>query len=191
MSTQRTSRARPNPPLGLFAIGAGLLLVGLLAFFALPGDSQETRAQSIGSVPVPVDYPAPALRLEQLQGGNAALADYAGQVVLVNFWATWCPPCKAEMPTLQAYYEAHRAEGFILVAVNAGDPAAEVQAFVDKIGLTFPVWLDPETAGMRAFRTMGLPSSYVIDRAGQVRLAWSGEIAREALEKYVTPIIQE
>lgn len=191
MTNQRTSRVKSTPPLGLFAIGGGLLLVGLLAFFAFPGESQETRPQSLSSVPIPVDYPVPALRLEQLQGGKAALADYAGQVVLVNFWATWCPPCKAEMPTLQAFYEAHRAKGFTLVAVNAGDPAAEVQAFVEKNGLTFPVWLDPDAAGMRAFRTMGLPSSYVIDRSGQVRLAWSGEITREALEKYVTPIIRE
>ncbi|MGQ9832618.1 MAG: TlpA family protein disulfide reductase [Candidatus Villigracilaceae bacterium] len=166
-----------------------MLLLGIYAAFALTGSDQSEPAQPTGPIPVSVNYPAPDLTLDTLQGKDAALKDYLGQVVLVNLWATWCPPCKAEMPTLQAYYQAHKAQGFILIAVNAGDSASEVQMFVDKLGLTFPIWLDPNHAALRAFRTTGLPSSFVIDRDGQVRLAWSGAVERQTLEKYVTPLL--
>ncbi len=185
-------RVRSSAPFGLIALGLSLLLVAVLVLFAFPGAAPEASGQDIGAVvPVAVDYAAPDLALAGLDGKEADLEDYRGQVVLVNLWATWCPPCKAEMPILQAYYQAHQAEGFTLIAVNAGDQAADVQAFVDRSGLTFPVWLDPQNLAMGIFRTPGLPSSYVIDRSGRVRLAWSGEIKLPALEKYVTPIIQE
>ncbi len=73
------------------------------------------------------------------------LSDYAGKVVLLNAWATWCPPCKAEMPDLNAYYHAHQDEGFVILAINAGDSASVAAAFADQIGLSFPVLLDPNT----------------------------------------------
>lgn len=193
MSSRKANRRkRPGTPLGLFAVGAGLLLIGILAVFAFPQAESDAGSQAGASaLPVVVDYPAPGLALTDKDGASADLEQYRGQVVLVNLWATWCPPCKAEMPTLQAYYDTYRADGFVLVAVNAGDGAVEVNAFVDRIGLTFPVWLDPDNAAMSAFRSVGLPSSYVIDRSGRVRLAWAGAIERLDLEKYVTPIIQE
>jgi peroxiredoxin len=96
------------------------------------------------------------------------------------------------MPTLQTYYEEHRSNGFSVVAINDGDPSADVLQFVEDYALTFPVWLDPKyVATEQAFRSLNLPSSYVIDRAGVVRLQWVGEISYAMLEKYVTPIITE
>jgi len=138
-----------------------------------------------------VNYPAPELTLSDLQGNPSSLTDYLGQVVLVNNWATWCPPCKAEMPALQAYYQTHTAQGFVILGIEAGEPADEVTAFVEQYGLTFPVWLDAKGLALEAFRNFSLPSSYVIDRDGVVRLAWSGAISREMLEKYVTPVVVE
>lgn len=190
MSRHRTSR-RSRSLLGLLSIIAGLLLIGLLAIFIFLDDKQKASPRPMDAMPVSVNYPAPDLRLDDLSGGQVSLEDYLGQVILVNLWATWCPPCKAEMPVLQAYYEAHKRQGFALVAINAGDPPEDVEAFVQTIGLTFPVWLDPQSAATRAFRTAGLPSSYVIDRSGQIRLAWSGAVERETLEKYVTPLINQ
>jgi len=144
------------------------------------------------TVPVEVDYEAPALTLSNLDGEKYSLADYHGQVVLVNLWATWCPPCKAEMPTLEAYYQAHQTDGFVTIAINDGDPAEAVTTFVQEYALSFPVWLDPTyQATDHAFKTSNLPSSFVIDREGNVRLRWVGEIDRVALEKYVTPLILE
>jgi peroxiredoxin len=94
------------------------------------------------------------------------------------------------MPTLEAYYRAHAAEGFAVVAVDVGDPAAEVEHFVQAMDLTFPVWLDPQLAALAAFKYPGLPSSYVIDRAGTVRLAWTGAISQEMLDRHLTPLLE-
>jgi thiol-disulfide isomerase/thioredoxin len=126
-----------------------------------------------------------------VEGGTESLVDYRDKVVLLNNWATWCPPCKAEIPTLVEYYEAHKDEGFVIIGVEAGEPQAEVLNFVKAAEITYPIWIDLKNASLRAFGTGGLPNSFVIDRKGTVRLAWVGEINRATLEKYVTPIIAE
>jgi peroxiredoxin len=135
--------------------------------------------------------PAPDLQLSDLESQPVALADYTGQVLVVNNWATWCPPCKEEMPALQAYYEAHRRQGLLVIAIEAGDPAAEVVKFVQDYGLKFPVWLDPRQQAVMAFRNNHLPNTYVIDRSGMIRLAWTGAVNLDVLEKYVTPLLEE
>lgn len=179
----------------LLFLGIGLVLLGLAAFFAWPRASASPEAaisDSASTVPVAVNYAAPLLTLSDLAGTEHSLVDYHGQVVLVNLWATWCPPCKAEMPTLEAYYRAHQNNGFVTLAINDGDPSEEVASFVQEYSLTFPVLLDPQyLATDHAFKTRNLPSSFVIDREGNVRLRWVGEIDRVSLEKYVTPLILE
>jgi thiol-disulfide isomerase/thioredoxin len=142
-------------------------------------------------IPVEVNFPAPELNLTHIDGSEVSLQDHRGKVILVNNWATWCPPCKAEMPTLQAFYQEYVDKGFVLVAIEAGEPAEEVIQFVENYGITFPVWLDPSNLALTAFRNSALPSSYVIDQDGIVRLAWSGAINRSTLEQYVTPLLEE
>jgi len=180
---------KPRRPLPLLLLGLGLILILASVYHIY----QEFSLQSdFSTVPVPVSSPAPALTLTDTLGISHALADYRGQVVLVNLWATWCPPCKEEMPTLQAYYRKHVAEGFLVIAIDDGDPTPDVLQFVKDYQLTFPVWLDPTyIATEQAFKTLNLPSSYVIDRAGTIRLMWVGGISRKTLDKYVTPIITE
>ncbi len=102
-----------------------------------------------------------------------ALSDFRGKVILYNAWATWCPPCKQEMPTLQAYYEAHKEQGFVIVAIADGQSLEEVRAFAQDYRLTFPVWPDPDFLASKTFRINSLPTSFVIDRAGNVRLTWT------------------
>ncbi|MGE5252145.1 MAG: redoxin domain-containing protein [Bacteroidota bacterium] len=184
---------RRNPNFALVIVGAGLVLVGAALFFMLPRSGEGRPAASqVLTIPAEVSYPAPELSLNDLDGNPVSLAQLRGQVVLVNLWATWCPPCKKEMPALQAYYQAHNAAGFVVVAVNDGDPAADVAQFVRDYGLTFPVWLDPAyVATEKAFQTLNLPSSFVIDRQGMVRLRWVGEATPGMLEQYVTPILAE
>jgi len=184
--------AKSNTPriAGTVLIGAGLLVLGVVALFAIPR-ADILASDALSAIPVEVDYPAPELKLNDLQGNPVSLADHLGQVVLVNNWATWCPPCKAEMPALQAYYQDHRDQGFTIIAIDAGEPKEDVEAFVKSYRLTFPFWLDPTQVATVAFRNPGLPSSYVIDREGNVRLAWTGAISHETLEKYVTPLVEE
>jgi cytochrome c biogenesis protein CcmG, thiol:disulfide interchange protein DsbE len=95
------------------------------------------------------------------------------------------------MPALQAFYDAHKDDGFVLIAIDAGDPFNDVEDFVHTYGLSFPVWLDPENQTLKAFKNYGLPNSYVIDKDGVVQLAWTGAISDTMLEKYVAPLLQE
>jgi len=183
--------------LSLIISGVGLILLGVVLYFFLPASQQSATndpaaATDFSSIPAKVQFDAPALTLSDIGGIQHSLSDYRGQVVLVNLWATWCPPCKAEMPTLQTFYSKYQAAGFTVIAVEDGDPTPDVVAFVKDYELTFPVWLDPTyQATDHAFKTPNLPSSYLIDRNGKVRLAWVGAISEGNLEKYIVPIIKE
>jgi cytochrome c biogenesis protein CcmG/thiol:disulfide interchange protein DsbE len=179
--------SRKNLPFILLVLG--LALIGVSAFFIL----REILPKNVpATVPVQVDFPAPELTLTDAQGISHSLADYRGQVILVNLWATWCPPCKEEMPALQAFHNKYEKDGFAVIAINDGDPTADVIQFVKDYGLTFPVWLDPTyIATEQAFKTLNLPSSFVIDQDGTTRLMWVGAISRRMLEEHVTPLIME
>ena len=171
-------------------IGLGIILIAVAVFFVV----RETPPpkNDFTAAPVKVEYPAPELTLNDPQGISHALADYRGQVVLINLWATWCIPCTKEMPTLQDYYENYRDRGFVVIAVNDGEPAADVLHFATEYDLSFPIWLDPTyKATEQAFKTMNLPSSFVIDREGIVRFMWVGGISREMLDQHITPLIKD
>jgi peroxiredoxin len=172
-------------------IAGGIFLIGaaLLPLLEQARDSAIDVSASI-RLPAAANYAAPELSLSDLQGNSVSLEDHRGQVVLVNNWATWCPPCKAEMPALQSYFSLHAGEGLVVVAIESGEAAADVAAFVDQYGLTFPVWLDPQGAALEAFRNWNLPSTYIIDRTGTVVYSWTGEVNLETLETYVTPLLE-
>ena len=190
MSLLKNPSQNRNKALPLIVLGIGLILIAAAAYFLLPDIS--VSSSTLDAIPVKVDYPAPELTLTNLEGNPASLADYRGKVVLVNLWATWCPPCKEEMPALESFHRKHAGDGFTIVAINDGDPTADVVQFVKDYGLTFPVWLDPTyVATEKAFKTLNLPSSFVIDRSGQIVLSWVGGINLRTLEKYVTPIIED
>ncbi len=189
--TVQPSSNHKNKFIAMILFGVGLLLSGVMVLWLLIG-----KAANIGTVPsllIPaeVNYAAPKLHLSSLNGKKVSLKDYRGQVALVNNWATWCPPCQAEMPALEAFYQAYHQQGFTVIAIESGEPQAEVVDFVQRFKLTFPVWLDPNMKALAAFHYSGLPSSYVIDRNGQVRLAWAGAITYDLMEKYITPLLKE
>jgi thiol-disulfide isomerase/thioredoxin len=186
-----TSTARPSPLrfYAMLMIGTGLVAMGIVLFIFL--NNSVASPDDLSAIPAQVDFASPQLTLTDLSGKPVSLDDYLGSVVLVNLWATWCPPCKEEMPALQTFYENHKAEGFVLVAINQEEPLEVVEPFVKEFGLTFPVWLDLNYQAEQEFKTNSLPSSFVIDRTGQVRLMWFGSISKKNLEKYVTPVIKE
>ncbi|HKG53799.1 MAG TPA: TlpA disulfide reductase family protein [Anaerolineales bacterium] len=175
--------------LSLVFLGFGLILIIISTYFIWRDSSSQTN---FSIVPVKVNYASPELTLTDIQGVTHSLADYRGQVVLINLWATWCPPCKEEMPTLQSFYNKHKEQGFAVVAINDGDPTKDVLQFVKDYQLTFPVWLDPTyIATEQAFKSLNLPTSFVIDRNGVVQLQWVGGISRKMLDQYVIPLITE
>jgi peroxiredoxin len=185
------------------AVGVLLALIALINIIpqfgvaSLSGPTPTTAYIEYGSrrfpsvIPQEVDFPAPELEISDLNGDPVSLADYRDKVVLVNTWATWCPGCEAEMPELQAFSQTHQEADFIVIAVNAEETADQLIPFVEKQGLTFPIWLDAKKDVYRVFKSRHLPSSYVIDRSGTVRLAWYGPISKEVLEIYVTPLLYE
>jgi cytochrome c biogenesis protein CcmG/thiol:disulfide interchange protein DsbE len=180
--------------MGLSIVGIGLVLAGISASLLLKDyvAAGDLGGANLSAIPMSVHFSAPELSLRDLSGRQGALSGFRGRVVLVNLWAAWCPPCKAEMPALQEFHESYREAGFTVLAVNDGESRSVVQRFVDERGLSFPVWLDPTyEASDVAFRSSSLPSSYVIDRSGVVRLMWVGPIDVPMLEKHVLPIIEE
>jgi peroxiredoxin len=191
--SKKVSR-RPASPAPMILAGIGLMVLAVVIAVAL-ADDVRTASELRQSVQIPepaqVNFPMPDIRLTDLDGNPVALSDYRGSVVLYNAWATWCPPCKEEMPALQAYYEAYAARGFVVVAIEDGQPIDEVRAFVKSYGLTFPVLPDVNWVATKTLGINGLPTSYVIDRAGNVRYIWKGAVTFAALEKYVTPMLAD
>lgn len=148
-------------------------VVALLAALVAVGWTMRDRF-----LPVEVGTPAPDFAATDLQGRPVRLSELRGQVVLVNIWATWCGPCRDEMPSMQRLHQALAPEGVKIVAVSVdaeagrsdldGRPGGDVGAFAREFGLTFPIWRDPSGQVQRLYRTTGVPESFVVGRDGVI-----------------------
>lgn len=173
-------------------IGGGLLIFGLAALILIPSFfPSSTQVEARNNPPADVNYPAPDIQLQDISGKPVSLDEYRGQVVLVNNWATWCPPCRQEMPILDAFYRDYQHQDFTIVAIDAGDPPGMVEEFVTRYGLTFPVWIDPSSSAINSFRNNYLPSSYLIDENGQVVMVWNGAVTYTSLEENIAPLLKD
>ncbi|MGD8821744.1 MAG: redoxin domain-containing protein [Anaerolineales bacterium] len=148
-----------------------------------------------GLIPSPRQgFLAPDFTLRSLEGESFTLSDLRGQVVVVNLWATWCPPCRAEMPALQSAYGSYRGEGLVLLAVNSTDQdtLAAVEGFVDEYGLTFPILLDVEGIVSRLYQLLALPSTFFIDRQGVIQnVVIGGPMSEVTLETTIEQLLTE
>jgi thiol-disulfide isomerase/thioredoxin len=144
----------------------------LLAFAALlalsTANGAELRPWSGGGTP--------PLALEDLQGGKHDLADYKGKVVLVNFWATWCEPCRAEMPSMARLRSSLVGQPFEVLGVNMAEPLSRIEKFVAAVPLGFPLLRDRDGATARAWRAKVLPASFLVDGHGRIRYYVYGEV---------------
>ena len=118
--------------------------------------------------------PAPAFALTALSGQQGALSQYKGQVVMVNFWATWCGPCQQEMPLLDQMYKKYKPAGFTLIGVNVDKEAPAVKELLARKPVSFPVLLDPANQVSKAYHVDEMPSSVIIDRKGDIRYIHRG-----------------
>lgn len=131
-----------------------------------------------------VGKPAPPLAGVDLQHQPVDLSALRGQRVLVMFWATWCSPCRKEMPLVQAVFDKYHAQGFAVIAVDVGDDSNDAAAFLHQYRLAFPVLLDPNGHTAERFQVIGLPTNYLIDADGVVRAEiLGGDLTTERLEK--------
>jgi len=168
-----------------------LLLVGCTVTNLAQEADLAADATVQGPSHMPTEEPGPIVdfSVQDFSGREVRLSDYRGQVVLVNFWATWCSPCREEMPLLQEYYQAHRDRGFILVGINVSGRPDEVAAFVEEAGYSFPIWLDPPGKVLIDLGVHGLPASLLVDAEGHRRKLWVGPLTRELLDAEVTPYL--
>jgi len=126
--------------------------------------------------PVTAGTVAPEFEVNNLEGGLARLSDHGGEVVLLNIWATWCVPCRVEMPSMERLYQEIGEDGFEIMAVSidavlgqfdqAGRPGGDIEVFADSLGLTFPMLHDPSGGMERLYRTTGVPETFLIGRDG-------------------------
>lgn len=136
--------------------------------------------------------PAPAIQAKLLDGTTFNLADNAGKVVIVNIWATWCAPCREEMPALDAYYRAHRDEGLVLIALSMDDPKDEAKVREVTRAYLFPVGLQNDTYLKGYGRIWRLPLTFVVDRKGILRKdQWYGDPGLDAqlLDETLSPLL--
>lgn len=162
----------------LFSI---ILLLGI-AWMVFSADKKGSSTS--GQIPAPqTGFLAPDFELETTSGELVKLSDLRGQAVLVNLWATWCPPCRAEMQTLETVYEEYEDQGFTILAVNMTyqDEAAKVMPFVEAQGLTYPILLDKAGEMANAYQLKSLPSSFFINRDGTIGEVIIGGPMAEAL----------
>ncbi len=153
-------RALPALALGLVAATSLALPQAALA---------DAAAPTLGA-----KSPAPDFTLPALGGKSLSLSQYKGQVVMINFWATWCGPCRQEMPLLDAMYKKYKAMGFTLIGVNVEPDSKAAEEFLRKLPVSFPVAFDAESKVSQLYNVQGMPSTVIVDRKGIARVLHKG-----------------
>ena len=167
-------------------------MVGLawIWFSAVPSSTTTE-----GLIPSPREgFLAPEFTLEEVNGGTITLSELRGNVVVVHLWASWCPPCRAEMPALQQVYEKNRDRGLEVLAVNTTyqDSEAEATAFVDEVGLSFPILLERTGDMARAYQLRAMPSTFFIDQEGVIRkVILGGPLSEATLQTVVEELLED
>lgn len=151
-------------------------VLGLGFLAAVAGVSPRSDAVFLAQGGIPaVGKPAPDFTLKDLDGRTHRLSDHRGQVVFINFWATWCPPCRSEMPSMEALYQIYRDKGLVMLAVNYKESPQRVREFMQDFGLSFPALLDRDGKVTRSYGIRGIPATFIVDTQGIVRHVHLGE----------------
>jgi thiol-disulfide isomerase/thioredoxin len=172
---------------------SAVIISAILALF-LPGcqqDSHSSGATAIANEEAPrIGYLAPNFRLTNLHGEEVSMASLEGKVVLVNFWATWCGPCRDEMPSMETLYHDYKGKGFEILAISSDmDGAPAVQPFVKKLGLSYPILLDTDFRVDDKYLIQSVPTTVLVDKNGFITRRvvggrnWSNPESRDLIEK--------
>lgn len=196
--SEPANRPKAGPRAGLLSvIGLALItlvaagILGLAGYTLVRRQSGALGGPGINAVgrPAPVQArPVPDFNIRLYNGETFTLSEHRGQVVVVNFWASWCPPCRSEAPTLEAVWQTYRERGLVLVGVNVWDSEAAALKFVREFGLTFPTGPDPGNLGVE-FGITGIPETYFIDRRGRLVRRWVGPIGEAQFRTLVQDLL--
>jgi peroxiredoxin len=171
----------------------GLILVAFAGFAFYLAACEQEASKPKTERPIPegprVGFRAPNFTVPALSGNGLALSDYGGKVILINFWATWCIPCRAEMPSLEDLYSRYGGNDFEILAISGGEGEKVVHPFIDNLKLSFPILLDKDFQVHNKYQVSAIPSSYLIDRKGIIThrffgaLDWNSDQSRELIAK--------
>jgi peroxiredoxin len=162
----------------------GIPLILVLAVVACGGPG-EAVPQGINEGNRARDFTLPSL-----DGTEVSLSDFDDSVVLVNFWATWCAPCRAEIPDFEEAYRAHKDDGFVVLGINVEEPHKVIEPFVDSMDMTYPVLLDERGQVMQEYRAMGLPMSLLVDKGGVIQERHMGTLTADQLDNYLAKLLR-
>jgi cytochrome c biogenesis protein CcmG/thiol:disulfide interchange protein DsbE len=176
-------------PVPIAVICAVLGLIGLLAYGLAANEPNRTVEDALSRGE---RRPAPALELPRLSGeGRASLADYRGKVVVLNFWASWCGPCRDESPLLDRWHQRMRKRGGVVVGVDTLDVTSKARAFIERYGLSYPMLRDGGGASRDSYGILGFPETFVIDRRGGIAAAQRGPVNEAFMRSRVLPVLEE
>ena len=168
------------------AVVAALVIAALVLFPLFRSDQSRPGGPSglAGTT-------APVFSLKDDSGATVSLAAYRGRVVLMNLWASWCPPCRAEMPDLQRLSERYAASGLVVIGVNEGESPQRARDFAQSLGIRFPIWIDDQQRYGRLYAALGMPTTVVIGRDGVVSAGFDGPLTfsqmQDAVRSYSKP----
>jgi peroxiredoxin len=172
----------------ILIVGIALLGGGWIAYSQEPA---EVAFDAAGLTEAPIaGYLAPGFTLTSMQGEDISLVDYQGKPVVLNFWATWCPPCRAEIPHFQDAAVKYNGQA-VIVGVDQGEPLSLVSDFANQFGVTYPMLLDPDNDVNRQYRVPALPTTLFIDANGVVREVFTGIINGAVLEDRIEQLLRE
>ena len=176
-------------PVPIAVLATVVALVALLAYGLASNEPDRKLEESLAAGG---REPAPEVDLPKLdENGNGSLADYRGQVVVLNFWASWCEPCRAESPLLQRWHERLVKQDATVLGVDVQDISDDAVDFIDQYGLTYPMLRDGPGDIRDDFGILGLPETFVIDRRGRVAAVARGPVDEQFMREQVAPLLKE
>jgi peroxiredoxin len=163
-------------------VAAALAFVVVQPFFVSHTSSRTGPAGLAGQA-------APVFLLRDDRGSPVSLPQYRGRIVVMNLWASWCPPCREEMPDLQRLSDAYASRGLTIVGINEGESAQRARAFATALHIRFPIWMDTAERYGRTYTALGLPTTVIVDRRGVVVRGFDGALTFEQMKAAVAPLI--
>lgn len=167
---------------------AALALLAVIAFY--PGGGPKPNLDASGGPRMLAGAPAQSFPAKRVDGTPDALADYRGRVVLLNLWATWCPPCREEMPALERFYREYRAQGVVVLGVDQGEDPQVAARYARAHGVTYPILVDEDQQYGRAYAAVGLPTTIVVGRDGRIVKGIDGELTLAQMKDVVAPALR-